>query len=144
MFYLQQTGYDSNQFWKSFGFPLYVFVYSIALLIILPPFNFIKRKIAILSAILSLKTSGGLVKEGGEEDVEDAAEIGKLPLEKSYCKLFCEKFFNTRAQQDALMWNFFLEFFYLMALEIFVSIFMNIQAADKKGGDFMCAEDCLW
>ena len=71
LFQLLQAGYDSNQFWASFGFPLYLFAYSVALLIILPPINFVKSKIAALKVILSLRGSVGLL-EGGENDEQDA------------------------------------------------------------------------
>jgi hypothetical protein len=67
MFELQQTGYDSNQFWKSFGFPLYVFAYSIALLIILPPTNFVRSMIVRLTSSFSKRARRGFANEGGEE-----------------------------------------------------------------------------
>jgi hypothetical protein len=44
MFELQNTGYDSNQFQASFGFPLYVLAYFIVLTIVLAPINCLRSK----------------------------------------------------------------------------------------------------
>jgi hypothetical protein len=88
MFELQNTGYDSNQFQASFGFPLYVLGYSIILLIFLPPINCLRSKCC-----------NSKDKNEGGEDEGEIQEKGK-EVDKKHCcttckNKFCNKFCNT-------------------------------------------------
>ena len=40
-------------------------------------------------------------------------------------KNLCMKYCETKAMQDALLWNFFMDFFYFASLEISMSIALN-------------------
>lgn len=79
MFELQNTGYDSNQFQASFGFPLYVLAYFIVLTIVLAPINCLRAK---------CKSPAKDIPEGGEgEGQQNCCIRGK--------RKFCAKFCNT-------------------------------------------------
>ena len=42
-YYLLSSGYDSNHFQFTFGFPLYVYAYSIIIALILPITNYFRK-----------------------------------------------------------------------------------------------------